>query len=227
MKPFALFAAAGMAVIGAVAWGLLFFVASFEIGYLAWGIGAAIGFFSFALGGHGNASGLICATLALVSIATGKVLGSIWTTEPDLTSYYTEEWLSEDRYRSAMDEAIAFVKLKSEKEYPEFMVEYGCTEAADPAEVTKEDIEAFKEDHAVELRTLAEDKPTIEQWREKNLPWIEEEAQIAAEEEAALWTVPDHFLWVVENSTGVDIIFVVLGFASAFALGRGRNEEAV
>ena len=78
----------------------------------------------------------------------------------------------------------------------------------------------------MELRTLAEDKPTIEQWREKNLPWIEEEAQIAAEEEAALWTVPDHFVWVVENSTGVDIIFVVLGFASAFALGRGRNEEA-
>jgi hypothetical protein len=46
-----------------------------------------------------------------------------------------------------------------------------------------------------------------------------------AKEEAALWTIGDHIAWSKDNLAAMDILFAVLGIASAFALGKSKEEE--
>lgn len=227
IKPAGIVAALIAAVVGAVIWGLIAKFSGYEVGYVAWGIGAAIGFASNRLGGGaGVANGALCAALALVAIAGGKVAGSMWTMEDDLAEYYTEEWLSEDSYMTLVAEARVFAKT-SDVQYAQFMVDHGYTNETDPKAVSADEIAFFKEGHAQNLRKLAETKPTLEDWRTAEEDGIAESAKEAAKEEAAAATLSDHVSVVKDNLDAMDLLFAGLGIVSAFGLGKGRESDAL
>ena len=215
------------AAVGAVAWGLIAQYTGFEVGYVAWGIGAAIGFISALLGSGGVPNGVLCAVLALVAVGAGKLLGSYWTAEKDYREYYVEDWLSEESYQDLQQEATAFAQVKSEQEYPKFIVDNNCIGATTVEEVTKEDIEGFKEYHAEELKWIAQEKPTYEAWRAHEEPRVKEYAAEAAKDGSSILTFKDHVDFVRENLNAIDILFAVLGVASAFALGKGKEDMPV
>src|SRR5688500_12595792 len=224
MKPGGIVGALAAAAIGAVAWALVAKFAGYEVGYVAWGVGALIGFSSALLGGKGMTNGVVCAFLALVAIASGKVLGSMWTTEEDIYLGYMDEFLAEEQYNVQLQEAAAFAKLTGKEQYPQFIVDNGCTGATTLEEVTEDDLAEFK-DHAESLRKLAAENPTYEAWQDRIRPMAEEDSRGYAKEEAAQWTIGDHIVWSKDYLVAMDILFAVLGIASAFALGKGKEDE--
>ncbi|MFN9373378.1 MAG: hypothetical protein ACK6D3_15960 [Planctomycetaceae bacterium] len=64
---------------GALVWGALTHFLNVEVGYVAWGIGAAVGFLALAFsGGNGSpALGASSAVIALLGVAVGKIF-AIW-----------------------------------------------------------------------------------------------------------------------------------------------------
>ncbi|HSG72044.1 MAG TPA: hypothetical protein VLA12_16620 [Planctomycetaceae bacterium] len=64
-------------VLGALAWGGIIYATEREIGWIAWGVGAVVGF-GVAVTAQGNAgelSGIIAVVISLLSIFAGKVFG--------------------------------------------------------------------------------------------------------------------------------------------------------
>jgi hypothetical protein len=70
-------------IAGALVWGAIAKYANLEVGYVAWGVGLAVGFLSYALGGRGIANGVLCAIVALLGIFGGKTVAMKWTATPD------------------------------------------------------------------------------------------------------------------------------------------------
>src|SRR5688572_20530849 len=71
-------------VAGALVWGAIAKFLQIEVGYVAWGVGLAVGFLSYAFGGRGVVNGVLCAFIALASIYAGKVLAVKWSITPDV-----------------------------------------------------------------------------------------------------------------------------------------------
>ncbi len=70
-------------VAGALVWGVIARFMEFEIGFVAWGVGIAVGFLSAAFGGKGLHNGALCALLALFAIFAGKILAVKWSATPE------------------------------------------------------------------------------------------------------------------------------------------------
>ena len=67
-------------MVGAVIWGAITFYGEAEIGYVAWGIGALVGFVVAATSrGGGAAAGTIAVLVTILSICGGKYLGASWS----------------------------------------------------------------------------------------------------------------------------------------------------
>ena len=62
------------AILGALIWYGIIYFTEYEIGIVAWGIGALVGFGAAVCGGEGLLMGGISALLALLSISLGKFL---------------------------------------------------------------------------------------------------------------------------------------------------------
>ena len=77
-------------IAGALVWGAIAKFLQIEVGYVAWGVGLAVGFLSYAFGGRGMANGILCAIVALASIYAGKVLAVKWTVTPDAVMQFME-----------------------------------------------------------------------------------------------------------------------------------------
>jgi hypothetical protein len=73
MKPLGVVGALLGGLLGAVVWAVIAWKMDVEIGYVAWGIGFAVGFGSVLLGGSGQTNGIMCAVVALLSIFCGKI----------------------------------------------------------------------------------------------------------------------------------------------------------
>jgi hypothetical protein len=70
-------------IAGALVWGLIAKFLNIEVGYVAWAVGLAVGFLSYAMGGRGVANGILCAIVALAAIYGGKVLAIKWSATPE------------------------------------------------------------------------------------------------------------------------------------------------
>lgn len=72
IPPMAIVGAIGAGVLGAAVWAGIALATDYEIGWIAWGIGAAIGAAWIKFGGHGGTGPVLCAVIAVASIAGGK-----------------------------------------------------------------------------------------------------------------------------------------------------------
>src|SRR5262249_8803605 len=131
----------------------------------AWAIGGLVGLGSYWLGGRGSFAGLSCAVIALMSILLGKALAL----QVFVKANFRDQRLAictPDLYKKQIKAAAEFAELKSEDEYPKFMVQHQYTNAKAPAQVTPEDLDRFKEYDAPLLERLQREKLDFDAWRE-------------------------------------------------------------
>jgi hypothetical protein len=192
----------GVALLGAVAWGLLVFYAHREFGLLAWGIGAAIGAAMVKGGAHGTMLAVVAGVLALASIGTGKQIAFQLIVDQQSTKMVSV--LSPELHAEQAKDAKDWVALGadvSDEQVKTFIAEHGYE--GPPAD--------FRREMAPKLVTMAREQPSLEQWRED----IRKEFFGAA----------SFFDYLREDFHLADILFVVLGIASAFGLVSKATAE--
>jgi len=185
------------ALLGAAAWGLVSFYGHFETGWLAWGIGAFVGFAAVKAGGHGNLIAIAASALTLLSIGSGKQLAFQLAVDRDATRFVEENVTAaahEERSRGAAD----WVAL-GERPTPDQVRAFAEDHGFDPGDPT-----AFAAEKGPRLRDFAEQKPSLEVWRD------EIRGRLAAEA-----SFLEH---LKSDFHPADILFVLLGIASAFGL---------
>lgn len=205
--------AAAVAFLGAWLWMIIAVRFEYELGLVAWIIGAAVGFAAAALGGRGLLSGILCALLALGAIIGGKY----WTVEHVRTEAleqfsFLEEGLfdAEAYFEEVLEDARLFRTVgDDDHSLSAFMVERGYTDADDPSRVGPAEMKDFKEFSAPDLEWVAANSPSFEEWTEHSRQDI-----------AGLST------WgLIKADFGIlSALFLLLGVSSAFKLGAGSDE---
>lgn len=97
--------------VGALVWAAIARFLHMEIGYVAWGVGFAVGFGSALLGGCGLANGIFCSLTCLLSIFAGKVLAVHWSLTPeDLRKEISANPNFAEMPAAQVDEAVRFAQ---------------------------------------------------------------------------------------------------------------------
>ncbi len=210
MQPKALAGAIAGAVAGAAVWAAITYFTGYEIGYVAWGIGAAVGGGAALLGGEGATSGLVCAVLALAAILLGKIAATHFMAQKNL-SEAIDATATRQLYEEWSTDAADFAALKDESEYPAFMVEhrFGYGEATRAEEITRAELEEFKTYSVPVLKKIGVPPMPYVDWREV-------ERNLTTDAFNEQYSVIDE----VQDSLGaIDIIFALLGVVTAWQLG--------
>ncbi len=203
------------AVLGALLWYLIAIKLEYEFGLIAWLIGGAIGFSALASGARGNAIGVICGLLALMSICGGKYMTvasqqtelAEFLSGPDayegidLKAVYAEEVIDARKYVKLPDDDASLRHFMVTREYSEF------TEAS---QVTDQEIGLFLEVTDPRLRKIALNRPSFEEWQQYSL-------SDSIEDLSTLDLMVDSLEWI-------DLLFLLFGVGTAFRLasqGKG------
>ncbi|MEZ6036070.1 MAG: hypothetical protein R3F29_01230 [Planctomycetota bacterium] len=198
---------AAAAVAGAAAWAAVIVFANSEIGWLAVGIGALVGFAMVKAGGHGQMLAICAAVLAVLSIGTGKHFAyqhAISTTLDDLAGNI------DGMFGKVQTDADAWAALggsPSDEQVSAFALDHGY-EVEDAAE--------FRREWAPDLAWIHTNKPSAEQWREYKRAALEER----------LTNEVGFVDYLKQKFHLFDLLFVGLGVAAAFSLVQ-RHTQAL
>jgi hypothetical protein len=214
MPPLALALAGAAALVGAVAWAALAWNANFEIGYLAWGIGALVGIAALKCGGRGAPMGVVCAALVLASIFTGKILTVDLVVDREIETM-TANFLTLEQYNMLRNEAEAAGTLPanpSDEEIRGFLVELGYYEK--PGAVPQEEVMGFRQFGLPNMKEFLARNPPYGTWKSDMAEAFRQEIK----GEVSLFSA------VTENLNAIDLIFAFLGVTTAFGMvNRGRK----
>jgi len=206
----AILGAVAGAIVGALVWAGIAIFTGFEIGWIAWAVGAAVGYGAHVLEGRGLGMGILCAVLAALAIFGGKLMVVNHFVHNEVMEI-AELGLTEELYNELKTDAFDFASVQSEAEYPAYMVSHYYTEATTPEDVFQSEIDTFKEEEVPRLVAWGTNPPTYEAWREE----ISAEAQAFVTAEAPLMDI------VFESLGILDIVFFGLGIFTAFQVGTG------
>lgn len=206
------------ALVGAVVWATLIAALKVEIGWLAWGVGLVTGLGAAIGGGRSGASGIIAATMAALAICLGKIIGVSFLMDADIKKF-EQEFINVAAYMQERSTAQAFASL-SQSQYPMFMVQHEYTETQDPNAIPAEDKEDFEKNVVPRLRSFEQRFPTFEKWAEDRKVAFKKFQGVVAEK---------YGYWPrLRDTLGVrDILFFLLGVATAFKIGTGRDAESL
>jgi hypothetical protein len=160
--------AGAAALVGALIWGGIAALTNYEIGLIAWGIGALVGFGAHAFGSQGKEAGIACAALAVVSILGGKVL-TVTFSAPGQMREILEAGFTQETLDELVADAEAYPPAPSAEERDRFIVEHGYSDAETPEDLTNEERADFETRILPMLEDLKWNKPTFEVWREKQV----------------------------------------------------------
>ena len=110
MKPIQIIAGVVAGVAGAALWAAIAYYANLEIGYLAWGIGFAVGVAVAATGEHSPTAGVVAVIITIISLLGGKY-GAVemqiqslkaeggWADQLEITDEDLQDYLADDIVR--------------------------------------------------------------------------------------------------------------------------------
>lgn len=199
-------------VAGAIAWAIIAVVTGFEIGWLAWGIGAAVGA-AVAWGSEGSPSlGVIAVVITVLAIVGGKYLAveMVLAKEIKAAEQETDQLIENEEYLiSVLAESIVYAYEQQNKDI-------AWPEGVDPEGAFK------KEEYPPEIWALAELA-----WDDMN-EYDKAEFKSAVEEQvgsnleiAAADVRKEGF---IESFGVIDVIFFVLAVATAYKIGAGAEQ---
>lgn len=140
-------AGTGAAMMGAAAWGLIAYYGNVEVGYLAIGIGALIGWVMVKAGGHGTPIAVCAALLTLLSILSGKYVAFRMDTG----------WMSEELHAAYVVDARDWQALEERDD--------ASVAAFLRAHEYTIDVPMFREYFVPRLEFFATQQPDLEAWR--------------------------------------------------------------
>lgn len=215
----ALAAAAGAGLVGAAGWALLLVLASYEIGWLAWGVGGLVGWAAVRAGGRGQALAGAAALVTVLAIFGGKMLGYALQIQGDSREMAAQEALALDEYR--VDAADWAVLAADGAPAPEavrtFMATHDYAEG-DGTEVDREQLDAFLTHVAPMLAWVHAEEPTPEEFT----------ARSAADLRRMIYAESSLTGFVLADLNGIDALFAFFGISTAFGLvKRASGKRAV
>ena len=196
---------AAAALLGAAVWGLLIIYAHVELGWLAWGIGALVGFAVIKGGGHGKALAVCAAILTLLAIGSGKHIAfqSLLATETEQHLEYFDEAAHLERRTDATD-WVALGGSPSSRQIETYLEEHNFDTT----------VAEFLQYQAPALERFATNPPTLEAWREE-----------LRSEIAASYSFIDYLRY---DLSMLDLLFAILGIVTAFSfVSRATTEMQV
>ncbi|MCP5022738.1 MAG: hypothetical protein GY930_13310 [bacterium] len=203
-------AAIGAAILGAVVWAGIAIKTDYEIGWVAWGIGALVGFGTMKAGGIGMRPAVLAAVLAALSILGGR----IGATHYSLNASY-DAYLEGDKFQGELldlkSDALDYSHLKGEVDdetLTKFLVVHKYSAADGSQDFDAESLASARANLIPLFKQVR--TPTGE------LNYIEEvRADIKAEY---------GLLDALKDSLDlVDALFLVLGVGTAFKMVLGRG----
>ena len=181
---------------GAAVWALLVVYAHMELGYLAWGIGLAVGAAMTYAGARGNLLALAAGGLALLSIGSGKHMAFRQLLGEEAAKMVAS--LDKEQYEAFRTQCADWAKLgaaPTDVQIRAFVKEQGI-EVTDPTE--------FRTFVVPHMRWFLDNEPTLEQWRGNMV----EAAQ-------SQFTFVDY---LKADFKPIDLLFAFLGIATAFGM---------
>jgi len=139
------------AIVGAIAWALVAHYGQVEIGWLAVGMGALIGFGMVKAGGYGKQLIIWASLLAVLSIASGKYISYQMLTEIAFPDELYHEQVAEAPVWAAIDSS-------NDKEVGQFAADHGY----DPIPANE-----FRQYIGAILTWLAEEQRSLTEWRDR------------------------------------------------------------
>ena len=207
----ALAAAAGAGLVGAVGWALLLVLASYEIGWLAWGIGGLVGWAAVRAGGRGQVLAGAAALVTVLAIFGGKMLGYALQIHTDSKEMAAQEALAFDEYqKDAADwAALAVNGAPAPEAVRVFMATHDYAEG-DGAEVDAEQLDGFLTHIVPMLAWFHAEEPTREEFAERS----------AADLRRMIYAESSLVGFVLADLNGIDALFAFFGISTAFGLVR-------
>lgn len=206
MRPVVLIAVISAAAVGAGVWALISILTGYEIGYVAWGIGALVGGAAAVSGGRGPVSGGSAVACALVAILAGKAIAL----GPVIDDAFEDLFVEAD-YQELMADAEAYPGSADFDALSAFIVDHSYGESG-----SEEEVDDFLATWGPLLDRWKAEKPSFETWRDAQVERAKAEAFAGQS-------------WFDRYQTcfGLfDLIFIALGVTTAFKLA-GRPEDIV
>ncbi len=202
-------AAGGGALAGAIGWALLLKQAGYEIGWIAWGIGALVGWAAVKAGGRGRTLAVGAAVLTVFSIFAGKLLGYSMQVGDSAGEMADQEVQAYDEY---MRDASDWAELCAEGQpAPEAVHGFMSThEYAEPDQepIPAEELDSFLTHMAPRLEWMHSETPSPDEFRARSASDLS--TMVYAESSLPELVFADLNLY--------DALFAFLGISTAFGL---------
>lgn len=211
MKPAACIAALVGGATGAMLWGAIARYTHWEVGYVAWGIGALVGFLAKRWGGQGRTTAMGCGLVALASIFGGKGIAA----SVGLQEQFQREVIPQV-YQELVRGAKDYPPGASDAELAAYMRRHGFTEPVTGLDVSHEQLQAFRQGPGALLESFVEHVPSLAEFTGS--------PHIAAIQESV--TSVRNITSTVKQSLGVlDMVFGALGVATAYQVVAGQEGD--
>ena len=186
----------------------------YQIGIVAWGIGALTGFGARLLAREGNtALGIVSALFAAVAILLGGTLAVHHMIAGELAGL-SHENLSHEMYVEQLKQAKEAGDLQTDAQIKAFLAK---REGGPEADLTADEVETFKKEELPEMSELASGKLTEEQYKARH-----------HQETAAAGGVASAIGWVAAFIGSIfslwTILWLFLGCASAYKIGAAVDD---
>jgi hypothetical protein len=205
MPPMAIGGALAAGILGAAVWAGIAIVANYEIGWIAWGIGAAIGAAFHKLGGRGAAGPLLCAAIAVASIGAGKYVAFRTSVSNELEEILGSEMLQMG-YASYGAFGAEYAAAQTDEEREALAREWIVDEGQDPSSVSAHRLEHFRQNELPEILAIQKGDRSFEQFKSEFT-------------EAAMADVS-----FADTLGGFDLLWIALGVMTAWRLASGTAE---
>jgi hypothetical protein len=201
----AIIAGAIAAIVSGVIWGAITAITAHEVGYVALGVGALVGFAVIKMTPERSAKvGLIAAALALLGLFIGKMLGIEWGTTPEVAKSF-------EKNQAVMAGAVfedMVAKGEVDKDLAEWMKNSTEDEEA-PVELQPK-LEAVSQKVVERLKTMSPE---------------EKKAMRKAKQAVASIGYVER---IKKTATPYDILWILLALGAAWKIGTGtalRKQE--
>lgn len=207
---------------GAVVWALLIWALRIELGWMAVAVGSGIGFAANYRGGRGMMCGLLCAAIALFSMASGRVIGlqlaysGIIRDEVQATGFLKGP-TSEFGYEHFVAVAESYDPAMTDEDLEQRMDYWGSIPRSPFEGAESLTAAEFRSEYEPRLVAFQTNPVEYEAWRD-----AEQQRMI---DEVNKTEVLNRIALVLGGFSALDIVFVLLGLGAAFMQGGKKDGD--
>ena len=190
------------ATIGMIAWFLLIRATGYEIGWIAWGVGALTGVAARVVGAEGSSKlGIIAGTFALIAIIGGQFLALRSLTMKEFDKIAGTAYEGQVEYAKQVTAAVSDADMKAA---------YAKENEEEVSAIKDDEWQEFQKTELPKLKELAAGKPT--------------EAEFIRNFHKSTLSFGSEFEMLKDSVGLFTLLWIFLGVGSAYKLASGGND---